>query len=248
MHWRASVVGVAFLMTACLTANPGPFDGEGSEDDRGWESFSVSSIKAVSASQNATFFVAQADSSFRMGLLNAPVGSTVGMVTHRDNAVYYVAAGSAEFRVSGDTIPVEAGSVVFMPGDTEHRIRDVTAELDVVVFLARGLALPEEPEVRVYTADELAGPMGDTNEWRLLLESSTLGLGVYTLPKGGGGDEGLSHDFVEYKLVMAGGGRFDVGGGGIEAAPGSMVLIPDDVQHQFRRVSDDLAILVVWKR
>ena len=34
----------------------------------------------------------------------------------------------------------------------------------------------------------------------------------------------------------------------IVAAPGSMVLIPDDVHHQFRRVSDDLVILVVWKQ
>jgi len=248
MRWQASVVGVTVLLAGCLEANPGPLDAGDSRDDRAWESFSVSSIKAVSAQQHVTFFVAQADSSFRMGLLNAPVGSTLGLISHRDNAVYYVAAGSAEILVNGDTIPVETGAVVFIPGDTEHRIREIEVELDVVVYLARGLALPQEPEVLALTAEELAGPMSETNEWRLLVESSTLGLGVYTLPKGGGGDEGLSHDFVEYKLVMAGGGRLDVGGGGIEAAPGSMVLIADDVRHQVRRVSDDLVILVVWKQ
>lgn len=248
MRWRGGLVALVVVLVGCLEATTGISDEPSEAGTHPWESWSVGGIKAVAAGQPSSFFMARADSAFRMGLLTAASGSTVGLTVHRDNAVYYVAAGRAQLRISGDTIPLAAGTVVFVPGDTEHRIHDITAELDIVAYLARGLTIPGEPEAIAYTAEELRGPSGQGNAWRPLVLASTLGMGVYTLPKGGGGDDGLAHAFAEYKVVMEGGGRFDIGDGGIEAAPGSMVLIPHEIRHQFRRVSDDLVVLVVWKR
>lgn len=246
MRWVAGIVGMAVLLTACLEATTGIRDDE--VDDAGtWTSFSVAGIKSAIEGR-VTFSLARADSTFRMGLLTGPPGTSIGIISHRDNALYYVASGSGQLRLASDTLSLAPGTVLFVPGDTEHRIHGIAEELDIVVYLARGLSAPGEPDVMAWTAEDLRAGPSDTNEWRVLVESSTLGAGVYTLPKGGGGDDGLSHGFVEYKLVMAGGGRFDVGDGGIEAAPGEMVLIPDGVPHRFRRVSEDLVVLFVFKR
>ena len=81
-----------------------------------------------------------------------------------------------------------------------------------------------------------------------LFEASTAGIGVYSLAKGGGGDEGLTNPFAEFKIVMSGGGRFDLGSSGIEASAGSIVYIPAGVRQHIRRVSDDMDLLVVWKK
>lgn len=248
MRWNAAIMSAVIVLTGCLEATTGIRDDDSGVNSRGWEAFSVAAIKAAGAGQNSAFFMARADSAFRMGLLHRPAGTILGLTTHRDNAVYYVSAGIAEVRMASDTVQLSPGTVVFVPGETEHRIVDVTAALDVVVYLARGLSVPAEPGVQSFDADELTSAAPDRSEWRPLVVSSTLGVGVYTLPKGSGGDDGFTHAFDEYRLVMEGGGRFDVGEGGIEAAPGSIVLIPDEVRHQFRRVSEDLAVLVVWKR
>jgi len=248
MRWSAAIMSAVIAVTGCLEATTGIRDDDSGVNPLGWESFSVAAIKAAGVGRTSAFFMARADSAFRMGLLHRPAGTTLDLTTHRDNAVYYVSAGAAELRIAGDTVPLSPGTVVFVPGETEHRIVDVTAELDVVVYLARGLSVPAEPDVQSFEADELMSGTPDRSEWRPLVVSSTLGVGVYTLPKGSGGDDGFTHSFDEYRLVMEGGGRFDVGEGGIEATPGSIVLIPDEVRHQFRRVSEDLAVLVVWKR
>ena len=43
---------------------------------------------------------------------------------HADHEVYYVLAGTGLVHLDGQEHPVEAGSVVFIPGDTPHFLRN----------------------------------------------------------------------------------------------------------------------------
>jgi hypothetical protein len=72
-------------------------------------------------------------------------------------------------------------------------------------------------------------------------------VGIYLLPKGGS-EEMLAHDFDEFKITTRGGGRFDLSVGGFETQPGAIALIKEEEPYRPRRISDDLVILVIWKK
>jgi len=47
------------------------------------------------------------------------------------------------------------------------------------------------------------------------------------------------------KIVIEGGGRFDLGQGGLEAEAGTIAFITSGTRHQFRRASDALDVIVI---
>ncbi len=116
-------------------------------------------------------------------------------------------------------------------------------------MFARGVPAPGDPEIATFTlASMVAARDPERNVWTPLLDSSSMSLGMYMLPKGGRDAGDLAHDFDELKLVVRGGGRFDLGTGGVEVAPGSVTFIESDLRHRFRRISDELDVLVVLAR
>lgn len=55
---------------------------------------------------------------------------------HREDEIYVVLAGAATFTGGGESALVSSGSVIFVPAYEEHRFRDITADLEVVVIFA----------------------------------------------------------------------------------------------------------------
>ena len=247
---RRATVWIGLALAGCAPAGMDPrVEEDDFLDQSGWATFSVVELKIESTLRNLSYYEAIADPSFRLGYLNVPVGDPVGLITHFDNVFYYVQEGEASLAVDAETVSLASGTMVFVRGGTEHRIYDVVDELDVITVFPRGLSLPEDPELVAVDADSLrAARRPEQNTWAILFESSTAGVGVYSLPKGGGGDEGLTHAFPEFKIVMSGGGRFDVGNGGVEAQSGSIAYIEAGTPHQIRRVSEDMDILFIWKK
>lgn len=249
MRWIPIVSAAGIALGAC---GPGALNPRIDDDDlidmSGWETFTVDAMKAEGGAIDGHYTEALSDPFFRVGLLSAPPGVPIGLVTHLDNALYYVQEGDGTLAFEQDTVALAAGDMLFIRGGTEHRIYDVVSGLDIVSILPRGLSIPEDPEWVHIGPDSLAaGRRPDQNTWTVLFETSTAGVGVYHLPKGGQ-DDGLTHAFPEIKLVMTGGGRLDLANSGVEASSGTVAYIPGGIRHQIRRVSDDMSLLFMWKK
>ncbi len=232
--------------TACSPATTAPSNDDAPGD---WETFDVASMQSERRGRGVQFITVLDDRLFRMGLLHLPRGMETGLTVHRLNTVYRVVEGSA--RVVGDTldVQVEAGDAVFVRGDVEHVIRDVTEDLDLLVIHRIAQLSPADPPLLAFSGDEMVeGADEEESVFNPLLSSTTLGMGMYLVPKGIAADQLMIHPTAEIKVVGLGTSRFDIGSGGLRVDPGSIAFIPSGVQHQFRRVADPLEVLVVWER
>ena len=55
---------------------------------------------------------------------------------HQEDELYYVVRGRAKFRAGDQEQAVQAGSLIFVSGQVEHRFFDITEELEVLVVFA----------------------------------------------------------------------------------------------------------------
>lgn len=68
-----------------------------------------------------------------VGLYVLPAGSTDPQGPHTEDEVYHVISGRARISVGGEDRAVEAGSLVFVGADVEHRFHEIEEELVVLV-------------------------------------------------------------------------------------------------------------------
>jgi mannose-6-phosphate isomerase-like protein (cupin superfamily) len=71
-----------------------------------------------------------------MGLYVLPAGGTDPQSPHTEDEVYFVTGGKAKIRVAGEDRDVQAGSVVYVAKNVEHRFHSIEEELTVLVFFA----------------------------------------------------------------------------------------------------------------
>ena len=71
-----------------------------------------------------------------MGLYILPAGGTDPQAPHTEDEVYFVASGRAMIKVADEDRAVQAGSIVYVAKNVEHRFHSIEAELTVMVFFA----------------------------------------------------------------------------------------------------------------
>lgn len=71
-----------------------------------------------------------------MGLYVLPAGGTDPQSPHTEDEVYYVVSGRAKIRVAEEDRDVQAGSIVYVAKNVEHRFHSIEEELKVIVFFA----------------------------------------------------------------------------------------------------------------
>jgi mannose-6-phosphate isomerase-like protein (cupin superfamily) len=71
-----------------------------------------------------------------LGTYSIPAGGTDDQEPHTEDEVYVVQAGRATLVTASGTVPVEPGSVVFVPADETHKFTDITEDLALVVIFA----------------------------------------------------------------------------------------------------------------
>jgi mannose-6-phosphate isomerase-like protein (cupin superfamily) len=71
-----------------------------------------------------------------MGLYVLPAGGTDPQSPHTEDEVYYVVSGRAKIRVADEERTVQAGSIVYVAKNVEHRFHLIEEELIVLVFFA----------------------------------------------------------------------------------------------------------------
>jgi len=71
-----------------------------------------------------------------MGLYVLPAGGRDPQSPHTEDEVYYVVSGRARIIVAGEDRNVQAGSIVYVARNVEHRFHSIEEELTVLVFFA----------------------------------------------------------------------------------------------------------------
>ncbi len=71
-----------------------------------------------------------------MGLYQLPAGGTDPQSPHTEDEVYYVVSGKAKIKVADEDRAVQAGSVVYVAKNVEHRFHSIEEDLTVLVFFA----------------------------------------------------------------------------------------------------------------
>jgi mannose-6-phosphate isomerase-like protein (cupin superfamily) len=71
-----------------------------------------------------------------MGLYVLPAGGIDPQSPHTEDEVYYVVSGRAQIAVADENRAVQAGSIVYVAKNVEHRFHSIEEELTVIVFFA----------------------------------------------------------------------------------------------------------------
>ena len=71
-----------------------------------------------------------------VGVYELTAGGTDPQSPHTEDEVYYVVRGRATIRVADDDHAVQAGSVVYVAKNVEHRFHSIEEDLTVLVFFA----------------------------------------------------------------------------------------------------------------
>ena len=71
-----------------------------------------------------------------MGLYILPAGGVDPQSPHTEDEVYYVVSGKAQIQVADENCAVQAGSIVYVAKNVEHRFHSIEEELTVIVFFA----------------------------------------------------------------------------------------------------------------
>ena len=71
-----------------------------------------------------------------MGLYILPAGGTDSQSPHTEDEVYYVVSGRAKIQVAEENRDVQAGSIVYVAKNVEHRFHSIEEELKVIVFFS----------------------------------------------------------------------------------------------------------------
>ena len=71
-----------------------------------------------------------------MGLYVLPADEMDPQSPHIEDEVYYVVSGRAQIKVADENHAVQAGSIVYVAKNVEHRFHSIEEELTVIVFFA----------------------------------------------------------------------------------------------------------------
>jgi mannose-6-phosphate isomerase-like protein (cupin superfamily) len=71
-----------------------------------------------------------------MGLYVLPADGTDPQSPHTEDEVYYVVSGQAKILVGEENQDVQAGSIVYVAKNVEHRFHSIEEELTLLVFFA----------------------------------------------------------------------------------------------------------------
>ena len=71
-----------------------------------------------------------------MGLYILPAGGVDPQSPHTEDEVYYIVSGRAQIKVADEDRAVQAGSIVYVAKNVEHRFHSIEEELNVIVFFA----------------------------------------------------------------------------------------------------------------
>jgi len=100
------------------------------------QAFKLAQLKSQRADLNKLYLEFLKVPDLSMGLYILPAGGTDPQNPHTEDEVYYVVSGKAKIQVADENRDVQAGSIVYVAKNVEHRFHSIEEELTVIVFFA----------------------------------------------------------------------------------------------------------------
>jgi mannose-6-phosphate isomerase-like protein (cupin superfamily) len=100
------------------------------------DAFELSQLIAERAQSNQRYLEFLRVPALSVGLYVLPADGVDGQQPHTEDEVYYVASGRGVFRCAEEDRPVEAGSLLYVAANVEHRFHSIEQELVILVFFA----------------------------------------------------------------------------------------------------------------
>lgn len=98
--------------------------------------FSVDALSKRNATTDLPYLEFLRVESMSAYLYELPVGTTDEQTPHDQDEVYYVVSGRAKLTVDGETTSVKTGDIFFVRKFAEHRFRNITEGLKLLVVFA----------------------------------------------------------------------------------------------------------------
>jgi mannose-6-phosphate isomerase-like protein (cupin superfamily) len=77
-----------------------------------------------------------------VGLYVLPAGGVDKQQPHREDEIYVVMSGSAQFTAGDSTRDVLPGDVIYVAKEVPHRFHDITADMQLIVLFAPPESMP----------------------------------------------------------------------------------------------------------
>ena len=100
------------------------------------QSFELAQLITQRADSNKLYFEFLKVPDLSMGLYVPPAGGTDPQSPHTEDEVYYVVSGKAKIKVADEDRNVQAGSIVYVAKNVEHRFHSIEEDLTALVFFA----------------------------------------------------------------------------------------------------------------
>lgn len=98
--------------------------------------FELDSLLAKRERETVTWLEFLRTTSLSMGVYHLKTRQPDPQRPHTEDEVYYVVSGRGQFQTGNEERSVEAGDILFVERNLEHRFLDITEDLTLLVFFA----------------------------------------------------------------------------------------------------------------
>jgi len=98
--------------------------------------FEYGDVTQQQAESGKSYLQFISEGTMSLGLYVLPAAATDTQSPHEEDEIYYVVSGRGAVDVAGEQRPVQAGSIVFVAKEVEHRFVDIEEDLSILVFFA----------------------------------------------------------------------------------------------------------------
>ena len=100
------------------------------------QAFELAPLLSQRESSNKSYLEFLKVPDLSMGLYVLPADGVDAQLPHTEDEVYYVLSGVARIQVADEDREVQAGSIVYVAKNVEHRFHSIEEELTLLVFFA----------------------------------------------------------------------------------------------------------------
>lgn len=125
------ILGLVFLLSISLN---GYSQQDSIPQDPNLMAFELDSLVAQLAPTGRPWLPFMQGQNVLTGLYMLKAGAEDRQRPHDTDEVYYVAAGKGKFVAGEEAVTIQAGSILFVKAEVEHRFFDIEEDLVLVVF------------------------------------------------------------------------------------------------------------------
>ncbi len=100
------------------------------------QAFELAQLASQRESSNKPYLEFLKVPDLSLGLYVLPAGGADPQSPHTEDEVYYIASGKARIKIAEEERVVQAGSIVYVPKNVEHKFHSIEEELKMLVFFA----------------------------------------------------------------------------------------------------------------